>query len=130
MNRPASSTPTVLRDQARARHAYSCLAKVAKGNEALRQHYTTAVNDLGANIMRSGLCAALAELQRVRDRGGDQVLEHLASAGIPELAGATKDDLVCRVHKLKTDDYIRASREMLRVAAWLKRAAQSLLEED
>jgi hypothetical protein len=62
---------------------------VQKGHE---KDYEIAVNDLGANILRSGLCAAIAAVQRLGERG-DLLLGHLASAGVPGLEGAAAKDL-------------------------------------
>jgi CRISPR-associated protein Cmr5 len=92
--------------------------------ESQRDDYETAVNDLGANIRRSGLCAALAAVQRLGGRG-ELLLAHLAAANVPGLEGTTANDLARRARELDTDAYMIATREMLQVAAWLKRAAQA-----
>ncbi|MBX3230651.1 MAG: type III-B CRISPR module-associated protein Cmr5 [Labilithrix sp.] len=113
-----------LRDQQRALHAYNAVAAVQRGQQA---DYVIAVNDLGANILRSGLCAAIASLQR-RDRG-NVLLGHLANAGVPGLEGATARDLAQRVRGLDADSYMMATRELLEVATWLKRAVQATFEE-
>ena len=115
----------LLRDQRRALHAYDAVAKVEKKQQ---KDYEIAVNDLGANILRSGLCAALAAIQRLGDRGRI-LLDHLATAGVPGLDGANADDLAQRVRQLDADGYMIATREMLLVAAWLKRAVQATFEE-
>jgi CRISPR-associated protein Cmr5 len=86
------------------------------------------VNDLGANILRSGLCAAIAAVQRLGDRGA-LLLDHLAAAGVPGIDGATGKDLARRVRELDADAYMIATREMLEVAVWLKRAVQATFEE-
>lgn len=123
--RPSPSpSQTVFRDQQRARHAYACVARVPVADQP---DYEIAINDLGANILRGGLCAALAALQRLGPRG-DLVLEHLATAGIPGLEEVDKKHLVEKVRGLDTDGYILATREMLRLAAWLKRAAQATFD--
>lgn len=125
----AAQTPphgAVLRGQRRALHAYEVVAKVPEKD---RKDYKTAVNDLGANILRSGFAAAMAALERPGDRG-KTLLEHLAAAGVPGLEGATKDDLPDRVRRLDVDAYMIATREMLQVAAWLKRAAQATFEDE
>lgn len=109
------------RDQQRALHAYGCVAGVGP---ALRE-YKIAVDGLGANILRIGLCAALATLQREKGERGQTVLEHLASAGLPGLEGATAANLAQRVYRLDVDAYMLATREAVRVATWLKRAAQA-----
>jgi CRISPR-associated protein Cmr5 len=125
----AAQTPphsAVLRGQRRALHAYEVVAKVPEKD---RKDYKIAVNDLGANILRSGLAAAMAALERLGDRG-KALIEHLAAAGVPGLEGATKDDLPDRVRRLEVDAYMIATREMLEVAAWLKRAAQATFGGD
>lgn len=53
-----------LRDQQRALHAYNAVATVQRQQQ---KDYEIAVNDLGANILRSGLCAAIASVQRRRE---------------------------------------------------------------
>lgn len=119
---------SVLRDQQRALHAYESVGNMlqAQGND----DYRIAVNDLGANILRSGLCAALASVQRVRDRGGEVLLGHLASAGVPGLESATAGDLAKRVRELNADGYMIATREILQVVTWLKRAVQATNKGD
>lgn len=121
----ASSGAVLLRDQRRALHAYEAAGKVPADR---RRDYKIAVNDLGANILRSGLAAAMAGLERLGERG-KLLLEHLAGAGIYGLDGATRDTLPNRVRALDVDSYILATREMLKVAAWLKRAAQATFED-
>lgn len=122
-----TETPAVslLRDQQRALHAYEAVSQV---QQAGQKDYKIAVNDLGANILRSGLCAALASLQRLGPRG-DILLSHLASAGIPALEKATAQDIVKLVRELGTEDYMMATREFIQVATWLKRAVQASFRE-
>jgi CRISPR-associated protein Cmr5 len=111
----------LLRDQRRALHAYESVAGVPA---AQQREYEIAVNDLGANILRSGLCAALAAVQRLGGRG-ELLLGHLAAARVPGLEGASARDLARKVRELDADAYMIATREMLRVAVWLKRAVQA-----
>jgi CRISPR-associated protein Cmr5 len=115
----------LLRDQQRALHVYSVVATVQR---AQQKDYQIAVNDLGASILRSGLCAAIASVQRLGNRG-DVLLGHLASAGVPGLKGATAQSLAQRVRELDADGYMIATRELLQVATWLKRAVQATFEE-
>lgn len=114
-----------LRDQQRALHAYDAVAQVQAGQQ---KDYQIAVNDLGANILRSGLCAAIASVQRLGNRG-QVLLGHLASAGVPGLEGATAQNLAESVRNLDADSYMIATRELLQVATWLKRAVQANFEE-
>lgn len=116
---------SLLRDQQRALHAYEAVSRVTQGEQ---KDYKIAVNDLGANILRSGLCAALASLQRIGPRG-DILLGHLASAGIPSLEKATAQNLAKLVRELGTEDYMMATREFIQVATWLKRAVQATFRE-
>jgi len=117
----------LLRDQRRAIHAYEAAESVP---EDQRRDYEIAVNDLGANVLRSGLAAALASLDRQKGGRGGAVLEHLAAAGIPGLEDATRDDLAQRVRTLDAGSYMSATREVLQVATWLKRAVQATFGDD
>jgi CRISPR-associated protein Cmr5 len=126
MARAETAKRPLLRDQQRALHAYHAVESVPSES---RENYKIAVNDLGANILRSGLCAAIAAVQRCRD-GGNILLGHLASAGVPGLEGATAQDLAQRVRELDAESYMIATREFLKVASWLKRAVQATFEED
>jgi CRISPR-associated protein Cmr5 len=123
-NAEASKKP-MLRDQQRALHAYEAVSSV---HDSQQKDYEIAVNDLGANILRSGLCAAIASVQRLGNRG-EVLLGHLASAGVPGLEGATAQTLAQRVRELEAESYMLATRELLSIAMWLKRAVQATFEE-
>lgn len=127
VNNEAGSRLKVLpRDQRRARYAYKVVAEVPE-NE--RKDYKIAVTGLGANILRSGLCAALAAVQR-RGQRGKLLLAHLARAGVAGLENVSAEGLAGRVRELDALAYMIATREMLQVAVWLKRAVQATFEED
>jgi len=126
MHAADSASKGLLRDQQRALFAYAAVGEVP---ERQMDHYKIAVNDLGANILRGGLCAAIAAVQRLKEKGS-LLLEHLANANVPGLAGATREDLARRVRELGADEYMLATREMLRVAVWLKRAVQATFREE
>ncbi len=111
----------VLRDQARARFAYE---RVAAVRDTDRKDYQNAVLALGAGILRVGLLAALAEVQRTGDRG-QRLLDDLAEAGIPGLGARGGAELVRKVRQLDVDAYMVATRETLAVVAWLRRACQA-----
>ena len=125
MAKPEPAQKLILRDQRRALHAYEAVSAVAKDE---RDEYRTAVNDLGANILRGGLCAALAATQRLGKRGGDILIGHLAIAGVPGLESVPPQELARRVRELDADSYMIATREVLQVATWLKRAVQATFE--
>ncbi len=111
----------VLRDQARARFAYERVEAVPG---AERKDYQNAVLALGAGILRVGLLAALAEVQRTGDRG-QRLLDDLARAKIPDLTCRDGSELVRKVRQLDVDAYMVATRETLAVVAWLRRACQA-----
>ena len=137
------------RDQQRAAYAYSRVGAVYKD---FRKDYKIAVMALGSNILRSGMVAALADLQRkakysdpparLKESGGLLVLKHLAAAGIPHLVmvpigtahdavpDTVRDTLATTARGLHTLQYMLATREMLQVVLWLKRAAQATFVED
>ena len=121
MPKPEEPEKLMLRDQRRALHAYDAVGSVPAD---MRKDYKIAVNDLGANILRSGLCAAFASVQRLGSRG-NLLLGHLADAKIPGLENATASDLAEKVRELDCDGYMIATREMLHVSTWLKRAVQA-----
>ena len=127
MSRYDTSQGTLIRDQQRALHAYGCIDRVPRNDQ---RNYKIAVNDLGANIMRSGLCAALAAVQRLRGRGGEVLLQHLATANVPGLEAVSGDDLTRRVREMNAEEYMIVTREILQVAMWLKRATQATFGGD
>jgi len=114
------------RQQDWALHAYRQVAEVPQGK---RNEYRITVNDLGANVLRTGLAGAVAVLEREEKRGGGLVLTHLAAASIAGLVPATGSDLGARVRGLGLDEYMIATREVLQVATWLRRAVQATFDE-
>lgn len=110
------------RDQERAIYAYARVDEVGAGDF---EQYKIAVNDLGANILRSGLAAAMATLERSDRPAVRQLREHLAGAGVPGLEQTTGASLPGTVRQLGLNPYMLASREMLKVVVWLKRAVQA-----
>ena len=114
------------RDQQRALHAYECVASVKE----YRKEYRTLVNGLGGQIIRSGLAGTMAYLERFhRKEAAAQLLEHLASAGIPGLGKIQGAELPARVRELELEPYMLATRETLKVAQWLKRAVQATMSD-
>jgi CRISPR-associated protein Cmr5 len=122
----APQNGVALRDQERAVFAYRAVGEVTSVSE--QKDYKIAVDSLGANIMLLGLAGAMAALERLKGRG-DFLLKHLSGAGIPGLQGTTFETLPSAVRGLDVDGYILATREMLQVASWLKRAVQASFKE-
>lgn len=118
------------RDQQRARYAHECIDDVLA--TATRADYRAMANEFGANVMRCGLCAALAFIEREQTRTTaaaqflDHLARHLSDAGrklLPrDVSGA---NLHAAVRTVGLDDYMVLTREALRLALWLRRAAQA-----
>ena len=116
---------SITREQRRARTAYACVRAV-RANEGVFNEYRTAVNGLGPNTLRSGLSAAMAFLERDRDRPAVRtLLGDLGSFHLPGLQGATADTLPDKVRALPVTEYMLATRELLKAVQWLKRACQA-----
>jgi CRISPR-associated protein Cmr5 len=115
-----------------AAHAYACVRSVPLDQ---REDYRVAVNVLGPSVLRSGLCAALAFLERSADSPAyRQFFRDLAGAEVPglEVEEGEKPEhaLPERARQLELDDFMLASREVLLVAHWFKRAVQATFGED
>jgi CRISPR-associated protein Cmr5 len=115
-----------LRDQLRARHAYASVATVPPRD---RDDYRIAVNSFGAHVMRTGLCAAIAWLQRADTSGAELFLTHLDAAGIRGLAGPVDgrkpEDFARKVHAADAANYMIATRDTLALVVWFRRAVQA-----
>ena len=121
---------TQTRDQKRAAHAYKCVSEV---EPSLRKDYNARVNGLGAQVIRSGLAATVAFLERDRDSAAVKLLfKHLLDANIP---GVKRDPrtpaqdetrvVPDSVRALELEDYMLATQEFLAVALWFRRAVQA-----
>jgi CRISPR-associated protein Cmr5 len=113
------------RQQQRALHAY---ARVEAVPIAERADYGTRVNGLGSAVLRNGLAAALAFLERDAPKPSSAaglLLEHLSSAEIPGLTGGRGADLPGAVRRLDLRGYMLATREVLQLVVWFRRAVQA-----
>ena len=112
-------------DQQRAQHAYKCVADVALAPGMLKE-YKILVNGLGPNIIRSGLVAAIAFVQRNKSNLCEQFASDIAS-GLPAQwrVPANLPDLAEYVRDVPHDQYMMITREILRLSLWFKRAAQA-----
>jgi len=121
----------IIKDQERARRAYT----LVEGIKKKQRDYKTTLNALGGNIIRLGLSAALAELQRREKLGGQEVLEHMAQvlkeANLPGLGDdVTAENLVKKINALNAEDYMLATREVMAHLAWFRRAVQALSKDE
>lgn len=116
------------REQQRALHAYQCVERV--GSEE-RADYGTRVRSLGATVLRNGLAAALAFLERDKDKPAvKRLLDDLASAKLPGLAQVKGGELPARVRGLELRGYMLATREVLRLTVWFQRAVQATFKKE
>ncbi|GAB4510278.1 MAG: hypothetical protein Tsb0020_27360 [Haliangiales bacterium] len=118
---------TQTRDQVRASHAYACVDRARAMPSKERQSYRSQVNDLGATIMRNGLVAALAFIRRRGDEAAIALLADLAGYDTHGLG--QKDDVekfIAAVRELDVDQYMLATRDLLALAVWLRRAIVGL----
>jgi CRISPR-associated protein Cmr5 len=115
------------REQERAQHAYACAAKVPAKDWS---DYKVLTNGFGVFALKNGLAAALAFVERGKsDTANTLFLDHLANARIPCLSGKKGPDLPAAVRDLKVADYMLATREVLALVVWLRRAVQAMAPE-
>lgn len=110
------------REQQRALHAYARIERVPAPE---RDDYSNAINDLGTTILRSGLAAAIANLERKGTRAVGRLFDDLAEANIHALGTVNGAQLGERVRALPLAGYMIATRDLLRLVVWFKRAAQA-----
>ena len=116
------------RDQERARQAYQW-AKDAQAKH-LAADYKVRINAFGSNVLRSGLVAAMAFLERDgKDEATRLLLDQLANAGIPGVATREGKKLAPAIRDLELNDYLLATREVLHLALWMRRAVQATFDE-
>lgn len=131
------------REQRRALHAYECAEAVAALPEKQRADYRTLVNGLAADILRCGLAAGLALLERKakpdRERKAAPdakpvealVLEHLAQAKLPALEDVRDGPrLAEQARVMELRGYMLATREVLRLAVWLRWAVEATFPKE
>ncbi len=122
------------RQQVRALHAYERVKRVPPGERA---DYATHVHALGAAVLRNGLAAALAFLERELEsekakqaRPVGRLLEDLADALLPGLPRTADARLPEAVRRLEMSDYMLATRELLRTLVWFRRAVQATFTQE
>lgn len=124
----AKATKPLLRDQIRARNAYQWVRDLPP-DPNIRDDYRTAVMALGPTLLRLGLAGTLSllEADARKRRAAKLLLDHLASASAVGLQNTSGDQLPGKVRALEATRYMLATRELLQVATWLRRAVQALL---
>lgn len=112
------------RDQQRASHAYHRVGQIR--NSQLKD-YKVLVNSLGPNIIRGGLMAAIAFLQRDKSTEARERFACDLAEGLPPEFRLPSDLnlLARRIRELELDDYMLVTRETLKLTQWFKRALQA-----
>lgn len=121
------------REQQRALDVYARVRTARDKGKALCAEYKPRVNGLGAAVLRDGLAAALAFLEReVKSNAAAQhLLEDLtwclARARLPGLSEPSlkRLGLPGAVRALGLNEYMLATRESLRLLVWFRRAVQA-----
>jgi CRISPR-associated protein Cmr5 len=120
---------TRTREQQRALHAWRHVEAVPSEH---RDDYKSRVHGLGSAVLRDGLAAALTFVEReARDnKAAARLLEdlavYLATTGLPELEQAHKRNELPRVVRgLSLEAYMLATREVLKLLVWFRRAVQA-----
>lgn len=118
-----------IRDQERARQAYTDVEAVPTDH---RRGYKIAVNSFGTYVLREGLAAALAWIERDKNEKAKILLiEHLARTNIRGI-GPVKDwQLFCKTARsVPAADYMLATRDLLKTMIWYRRAVQALFAKE
>jgi CRISPR-associated protein Cmr5 len=122
------------RQQVRALHAYERVKRVPLGERA---DYATHVHTLGAAVLRNGLAAALAFLERELEsekakhaKPAGRLLEDLSGALLSVLPRTEGVQLPDAVRRLEMSDYMLATRELLQALVWFRRAVQATFTQE
>jgi hypothetical protein len=125
----ASAAPARRKDQDRALKAYEW-ANAAKTCKCL-DDYETAVQGFAAALLRSGFAVAASTLERDRQRKAQALLiEHLASWQLPGIP-VSSEKWPAEVRKISdVSQYMQASRELVALLGWLRRACRAVQVDD
>ena len=91
--------------------------------------WKTAVMSFGSEVQRCGLLQAVAFLHRGQDKGvalrlTESVRDHLIQVRILQVREPRKP-LLTILRSVSTDEYMMATREVLALSLWLRRATQT-----
>jgi CRISPR-associated protein Cmr5 len=120
---------TRTREQQRALHAWERVEAVPSEH---RDDYKSRVHGLGSAVLREGLAAALTFVEReARDNAAAKRLlgdlaAYLVTTGLPELEQARSGEALPGVVRgLSLEAYMLATREVLKLLVWFRRAVQA-----
>jgi hypothetical protein len=122
----APSLRPLRKDQQRALSAYAWADKAKRANQL--DDYEIAVQAFAATLLRSGFAAAVSVLERNAKRDGfERLLDNLASCPLPGIPAADPNTWPGNVRALAdVSRYMQATRELLALLAWLRRACRAL----
>jgi hypothetical protein len=129
--------PAPLRkDQKRALKAYEWVSAAANAEPAAPQEkplkqYEIAVQSFAAALLRSGFAAAVSLLERNKDRSGyRRLLENLADWRLPGIDAQSSAGWPDKVRAIPdVTQYMLATRELILLLNWLRRACRALGDE-
>ena len=112
-------------EQARMKVADSCVEAIVAANQF--EAAWSVLPGFGATVQRCGLLQALAFLQRPTVRQVGNIVSsrlggHLREQG---MIGGGNEELIQTVKQLSDASYMLATREVIALSVWLKRAAQA-----
>lgn len=116
-------------EQQRIGCAYGVLSKVS--DPKVLAAWRTSVLGFGADVQRCGLLQTVAFLHRGKDEESKNVAKLLSGAVRGHLwarrliDGAKEGELLADLREMDGDRYMLATREVLALSVWLKRATQA-----
>lgn len=120
--------------QDRARFAWDCVDKVTRENAKVQKRYGTLARKLPGYLQVSGLGQTLAFLCAKResnDTGEGLLIDHMDGYLRDVLPrGSAGSDIMKLILGLEPAEYRRATRELMALAAWLKRFAEGRLGQE
>lgn len=111
------------REQKRARSAFERVSQHRGKEASWRDQYGGMAHKLPVLVRQAGLAQALAFVESRGKEAHRVFLEDLA-----QTLGLSKNELLKQSREAQLSQYLRFSREVLAVAQWYKRFAQSVLD--
>lgn len=111
------------REQKRAKSAFGRVVQYQSKEKSWRDQYGGMAHKLPVLVRQAGLAQALAFVES-RDKDAHRAL----LADLAQTVGLAKDALLKQSREAPLGEYLRLTREVLAIAQWYKRFAQSVLD--